>query len=158
MKQQLVYDLPFGYDERTEITLTPRNEIVIKHPDLDIRRDAQGKVWIAGIPIEGHAKGGDPASARTAADWFLGLPEFVIEKGRVQWTDELLKTPTLALSDLDLEMRNRRGVTLTPAGRDTALRGCTTVDRHEKRAIAILTPAERTEFMRLLHKLVADEI
>mgnify|MGYP003349480491 CR=1 FL=1 len=32
MKQQLVYDLPFGYDERTEITLTPRNEIVIKHP------------------------------------------------------------------------------------------------------------------------------
>lgn len=90
--------------------IQPR-QIVIKHPDLDIRRDAQGKVWIAGIPIEGHAKGGDPASARTAADWFLGLPEFVIEKGRVQWTDELLKTPTLALSDLDLVMRNRRGVT-----------------------------------------------
>jgi DNA-binding MarR family transcriptional regulator len=51
-----------------------------------------------------------------------------------------------------------RQLTLTPAGRDTALRGCTTVDRHEKRAIAILTPAERTEFMRLLHKLVAEEI
>lgn len=51
-----------------------------------------------------------------------------------------------------------RQLTLTTTGRTLANRGTSAVDRHERRAIAILTPAERTEFMRLLHKLVADEI
>jgi DNA-binding MarR family transcriptional regulator len=51
-----------------------------------------------------------------------------------------------------------RQLTLTATGRDIAQRGAATVDRHERRAISILTPAERTEFMRLLHKLAAGEI
>ena len=32
MKTQNVYDLPFGYDDKTTITLTQSNEIVITHP------------------------------------------------------------------------------------------------------------------------------
>jgi hypothetical protein len=32
MKAQPVTQLPLGYDERTEMTLTPTNDIVIAHP------------------------------------------------------------------------------------------------------------------------------
>jgi hypothetical protein len=32
MKKQFPTDLPLGYDERTEISLTPTNDIVIAHP------------------------------------------------------------------------------------------------------------------------------
>lgn len=32
MKTQNVYDFPFGYDDKTTITLTKSNEIVITHP------------------------------------------------------------------------------------------------------------------------------
>lgn len=32
MKHQFPTDLPLGYDERTSMTLTPGNEIVIAHP------------------------------------------------------------------------------------------------------------------------------
>lgn len=32
MKPQFVTDLPLGYDDQTEITLTPDNQIVAGHP------------------------------------------------------------------------------------------------------------------------------
>lgn len=32
MKPQYVTDLPLGYDEQTEMTLMPNNDIVIMHP------------------------------------------------------------------------------------------------------------------------------
>lgn len=32
MKPQFVTDMPLGYDEQTEITLTQANEIVARHP------------------------------------------------------------------------------------------------------------------------------
>lgn len=34
MKPQFVTELPFGYDEKTQMALTPSNDIVIAHPLL----------------------------------------------------------------------------------------------------------------------------
>jgi DNA-binding MarR family transcriptional regulator len=51
-----------------------------------------------------------------------------------------------------------RQLQLTPAGKRLALRAAAAVDRHEREAITVLTEPERTEFMRLLGKLIASEL
>jgi DNA-binding MarR family transcriptional regulator len=51
-----------------------------------------------------------------------------------------------------------RQIQLTPAGRKLALRALEAVDRHEQKALGALTPAERTELMRLLGKLIEAEL
>jgi putative SOS response-associated peptidase YedK len=47
MKSQHVTTLPLGYDEQTQITLTPRNEIVAVHPLMPpIIYDEQVMRWV----------------------------------------------------------------------------------------------------------------
>ncbi len=72
----------------------------IIRPDLDIRREPDGKLYVAGIYVDPrHAGGG-------GADWILSQREIVIREGRLNWTDQLLKRPMLALEDVNLELRN----------------------------------------------------
>lgn len=76
-------------------------QLYIDGPELDIRRDKSGHVYVAGLDTtrgdSGH--GG-------AADWFLSQPEFVIRGGTVRWTDEMRGTPPLALQGVEFVMRN----------------------------------------------------
>ena len=77
-------------------------QLYVDRPALDIRRAANGKITVAGLDF---SSGG--SSDGSAADWFFSQPEFVIRNGTVQWTDELRGLPSLALSQVDLVMRNR---------------------------------------------------
>lgn len=93
---------------RVQATLSPRSlwrggfdQIVIESPVLDVRRTAQGRLEVAGLDLSGPA-GGD----NDAADWLFSQPSFVIRQGTVRWTDELRAQPPLALSALDLVLRN----------------------------------------------------
>jgi uncharacterized protein (TIGR02099 family) len=76
-------------------------QLLIDGAELDVRRDAAGRIFVAGIDLSGA--GGDD---RTAADWFFAQKEFVIRGGTLRWTDELRAAPPLALTGVELVMRN----------------------------------------------------
>lgn len=68
---------------------------------LDARRDAQGRIFVAGVGMTGEA-----SSDRGAIDWLFEQPELVIRRGSLRWTDEQRDAPPLQLSDVDLVLRN----------------------------------------------------
>jgi uncharacterized protein (TIGR02099 family) len=80
-------------------------QILIESPELDIRRDPQGKLTIAGLDFSKDDKN------TGAADWFFSQPEFVIRHGVVHWVDEMPNgalgaPPPLTLSQVDFVSRN----------------------------------------------------
>jgi uncharacterized protein (TIGR02099 family) len=77
-------------------------QLYIDRPELNIRRTKDGKLEVAGLDF---SKGG--GSDGSVADWFFSQAEFVIRNGTVQWTDELRAMPPLALTQVDLVIRNR---------------------------------------------------
>ncbi|MDM5179699.1 YhdP family protein [Massilia sp. DJPM01] len=84
-------------------TLEPRfYSLDIIRPDLDIRRDAAGQLFVAGMLIKRHADGDG-----SGADWAFKQRRIVIREGRVQWTDQLRGAPVLALENVDLVLKNR---------------------------------------------------
>lgn len=81
----------------------PRFESLdISRPDLDVRRGADGKLWVAGHYID-PLKGGDGQGA----DWLLAQREVVIREGRLHWTDDLRGAPELLLENVNFVMRNQ---------------------------------------------------
>lgn len=83
-------------------------------PELDVRREADGKLYAAGVYIDLNQKGDGKG-----ADWLLAQREIVIREGKLAWTDNLRGAPPLALADVNLVLRNkwRRhqfGLTATP--------------------------------------------
>jgi uncharacterized protein (TIGR02099 family) len=88
-------------------SLSPRSlwnrgfeQVYIDQPRLDIRRAADGRVFVAGLDFSRASGGGN------GADWFFSQPEFVIQGGSIQWTDEQRGAPSLALSQVDFVARN----------------------------------------------------
>jgi len=79
-------------------------QLLIDKPELDIRRTADGKIFVGGLDV---SKGQD-AGHGAVADWFFSQTEFVLRGGAVRWTDELLQVPPLALHQVDGVMRNAR--------------------------------------------------
>jgi uncharacterized protein (TIGR02099 family) len=76
-------------------------QIYIDQPELDIRRTADGKIYVAGLDVlQPRDDGG------VAADWFFSQTEFVIRGGTVRWNDELRQAPVLALTQVDWTSRN----------------------------------------------------
>ncbi len=76
-------------------------QLYIERPLLNIRRDKNGKITVAGLDF---SKVGD--TGNSAIDWFFSQIEFIIRDGSILWTDELRATPTLALHQVDLVVRN----------------------------------------------------
>ncbi|MFO1264383.1 MAG: YhdP family protein [Rhodoferax sp.] len=76
-------------------------QLIIERPELDVRRDAAGQIWVAGLPM---AQGGQGESA--GADWVLSQPELVVRHGTVTWTDESRQAQALALTDVDVVLRS----------------------------------------------------
>jgi uncharacterized protein (TIGR02099 family) len=74
--------------------------LVIEGPRLAARRDAAGALYIAGIKLS-DAKG-DGAML----DWALRQDEIVVRNAEIEWQDEKRGAPPLALSALDLRLRN----------------------------------------------------
>jgi uncharacterized protein (TIGR02099 family) len=73
---------------------------------LEVRRDAQGRIHVAGLDVSAAGVGVDSAAA---ADWFFAQREFVLERGVVRWIDEQRAAPPLQLDDVQLVVRNRLG-------------------------------------------------
>ena len=60
-------------------------QLLIDGAELEIRRDAQGRIFVAGLDLGGAAPA---ATTARAADWFFKQREFVIRGGALRWTDE----------------------------------------------------------------------
>jgi uncharacterized protein (TIGR02099 family) len=93
---------------RVHATLSPRSlwnlgfeQLAIERPELDVRRAADGRIYVAGIEIPQSAEGDG-----SAANWIFSQTEWVITNGRVQWQDELRGEPPLQLQQVDLRMHN----------------------------------------------------
>lgn len=85
----------------------------IYQPSLDIRRDKNGTIFVAGIPVN---KSG---TASPFPDWLIRQRNVTVTGGSVTWTDETLNAPPLALKHVNLVLRNgfnrhRFGLTATP--------------------------------------------
>ncbi|WP_229496604.1 YhdP family protein [Massilia polaris] len=73
----------------------------IIRPELDVRRTANGQLYVAGVLL---AEGpGDTDSG----DWAFKQRQIVIREGRINWTDEKRGAPTLALSNVNMLLANR---------------------------------------------------
>jgi uncharacterized protein (TIGR02099 family) len=75
--------------------------LVLDRPNLEIRRDAAGKLYVAGIEL-------DPEGAGQSgiADWILAQREIVISNAALTWDDELRKAPKLSLPQLSFLMHS----------------------------------------------------
>jgi len=76
-------------------------QLEITRPELDIRREADGKIYIAGMLFDPGA-----GSDGKGADWVLAQQEIVITDGRLSWTDNLRKAPELALGNVRMVLQN----------------------------------------------------
>lgn len=94
---------------RVLAALSPRSlwnlgfeQVLIESPQLDVRRAADGRLFVAGLDF---SRAGD--NDGRAADWLFRQGEFVIRGGTLRWTDEMRGAPALALSQLDFVARNK---------------------------------------------------
>jgi len=95
---------------RVLVSLSPRSalnlkfdQVLLDRPVLNVRRDAQGHIWLAGIDLSSGATEPDAA----LLDRVFSQPEFVIRDGAVVWSDETRAVPPLSLRAVDVVMRNR---------------------------------------------------
>ena len=80
-------------------------ELVIEGPRLSVRRDAAGKLHLAGI--EGDPETQVPDTA--LADWLMRQPEIVVRDALVAWNDEYRRAPQLLLDHVDFRLEQRFG-------------------------------------------------
>jgi uncharacterized protein (TIGR02099 family) len=72
----------------------------IDQPTLNLRRDAEGHYFVAGIPVSREV------SDNNVADWVLGLRRIRVRGATLIWDDELRQAPQLTLRDLDFALDN----------------------------------------------------
>ena len=78
-------------------------QLFIDRPELEIRRTADGRIWVAGFALP-EVETTDTATM----DWLFSQPELAVRHGKVRWSDERRNVPTLQLDDVDLVLRNRQ--------------------------------------------------
>ena len=79
-------------------------QLVIDRPEIDVRRAADGTIFVGGLDVfKGSA--GDRSAA---LDWLFSQTELIVRGGTVRWTDELRPAPPLVLREVDGVMRNGR--------------------------------------------------
>ena len=74
----------------------------INRPDLDIRRAADGGLYVGGIFVD-LGKSTD----NRGANWLLEQTQIVVHEGRLRWNDTLRGAPELILANLDFRLRNQ---------------------------------------------------
>ena len=80
-------------------------QLDIEKPELEIRRDIRGRVWVAGLDTSLNGDG-------SGADWFFSQPEFLVRQGFVHWRDESRRdadqaiAPVLTLENVDIAVKN----------------------------------------------------
>ncbi|MFG6433477.1 YhdP family protein [Roseateles sp. LYH14W] len=89
------------------VVLQPRfSQMLIDAPELVIRRDATGRIFIGGLGLD-EAERADTGATDAGLDWLFSQPELAVIGGRVRWVDEKrAEARPLELSDLNFIMRN----------------------------------------------------
>ena len=80
-------------------------ELVLDGPKLSIRRDAAGRLRIAGLAI-------DPARRNEegiVGDWLLRQREIVVSNALITWDDEMRKAPQLVLDQVQFRLEQSFG-------------------------------------------------
>ncbi len=75
------------------------HRLEVHAPALDIRREADGGLFVAGLAVSGE---GDNAFL----DWLLAQRRIIVRDARLAWHDALRGAPPLVLTALDFELRN----------------------------------------------------
>ena len=77
-------------------------QLVIDGPELEVRRNAAGEWWVAGIKLTTGSRDSP------VADWLFHQREVLVRAGVVRWHDERQgeQAQPLRLSELDLVLRN----------------------------------------------------
>ncbi|MGQ3094286.1 MAG: YhdP family protein [Roseateles sp.] len=91
------------------LALEPRfSQLLVVAPEIIIRRDAQGRIFIAGLGLdENEAERTDAGTTDAGMDWLFSQPELAVANGRVRWVDEKRAgTRPLELSELNFVLRN----------------------------------------------------
>ncbi|HEY8904557.1 MAG TPA: DUF3971 domain-containing protein, partial [Rhodoferax sp.] len=93
---------------RILVTLSPRSvwrlgfeQLYIDRPKLDIRRDAAGRISVAGLDFSG-----DGATNPDALNWIFSQPELVIHGGTVRWSDDMRQAEPVVMQQVDVVARN----------------------------------------------------
>jgi uncharacterized protein (TIGR02099 family) len=93
---------------RVVVGVSPRSlwnlsfeQIYIEQPRVDARRDAQGRLHVAGLDVSTAGGGG-------GADWFFAQREVVVQGGAVRWIDETRGAEPLLLTEVQFVVRNGR--------------------------------------------------
>ncbi len=85
-------------------------QLVVEAPALDIRRTADGRILVAGLPVAGDSPGSQPADPQAVSEltnWLFSQPELLLRQGTLRWTDEARPdAPPLELRQMDLVLRN----------------------------------------------------
>lgn len=77
-------------------------QLVIEGPELQVRRLPNGRITVAGQDMAAQ-----PSGDTRVAEWLLAQREVVIRHGTVRWTDDLLRAPPLALTDVQIRVGHR---------------------------------------------------
>jgi len=76
------------------------HSFVIDRPKLQVRRDANGEIYVAGIRVSGGKGEG------RVTDWILSQSEIVVRDAEIEWRDDKRKAPPLRLSALNFRLQN----------------------------------------------------
>ena len=80
--------------------LQPRlSSLVVHAPELTIRRNKDGSIYLAGINLAGESK-------PDFANWLLRQANVSIQNASVIWQDDLRQAPPLSLQKLNLTLKN----------------------------------------------------
>ena len=90
------------------------HRLEIDAPTLSMRREANGQVFIAGLPLN-H----EDSSDTRLSDWVLAQGQIVIRDATLHWDDMLRKAPPLTMNKVNLNLQNwgsrhRLGLTAEP--------------------------------------------
>ncbi|RZJ13091.1 MAG: TIGR02099 family protein [Rubrivivax sp.] len=89
------------------VVLQPRfSQLLVDAPELTIRRDAAGRIFIGGIGLD-DAEAANTGTTEEGLDWLFSQPELAILGGRVRWVDERRAgAKPLELSSVNAVLRN----------------------------------------------------
>lgn len=71
-------------------------------PSLTVRRDAQGRIFIAGLQVNTPT----PQNQNDFSDWLLAQHRVVVSNAEITWVDELRGAPPLTLQRLNIHLQN----------------------------------------------------
>lgn len=80
-------------------------ELLIDSPRLSVRRDAGGRLHIAGLERDAE----DNADDSAFADWLMRQPQVVVHDALLAWNDEMRRAPQLLLDHVQFRLDQRFG-------------------------------------------------